>query len=109
MIVVDESILDPEIVGAIAAWYQGQVLTVRRLRPRTIIKDDAIPILLSQTSQPTFVTINVSDFWKKVRADRRYCIVTLEVAQEQALELPALLRRLFRLLIFAPKQHVWAR
>jgi hypothetical protein len=103
MIVVDESILDADIVRAIAVWYPVRVLTVLRLRPGMIIKDEAIPALLGQSSQPTFVTINVSDFWRRIRADHRYCVITLELAQEQALGLPDLLRRLLRVPEFHTK------
>ncbi|MEZ4707150.1 MAG: hypothetical protein R3A44_08095 [Caldilineaceae bacterium] len=93
MIVVDESIQDPLITEAIATWYRGQVLSVRNLRPGTLVKDDAIPPLLRTAAQPTFVTINVDDFWRKVEADRRYCIVAIVIEQHEALKVPLELRR----------------
>jgi len=103
MIVIDESIHEPGIIHAIAAWYQGQVLSIRKLRPGTLIKDDAIPALLSQAPQPTFVTINVVDFWRKVPADRRFCIIALEIAQDQTAKVPNVLRRLLSLAEFHTK------
>jgi hypothetical protein len=103
MIVVDESLIDPIILDAIAAWYQGRVLSVRRLRPNTVIKDDALPLLLGRVSQPTFVTINVRDFWRKVRADPRYCVIAFDLAQDQSLTLPGVLRQLLRLFEFRTK------
>lgn len=103
MIVVDENLIDPLIVDAIATWYRGPVVSLRRLRPGTIIKDDALPALLNQQSQATFVTNNVTDFWRIARADRRYCIIAFAVSQEQALEIPNLLRRLLRLAEFRTK------
>jgi len=63
MIVLDENLHDRRIIQAIAIWYSGQVVSVTTLRPRSIIKDDAIPILLRRTTLPTFITINVADFW----------------------------------------------
>src|SRR3712207_7436336 len=45
------------------------------LRPGTVIKDDAIPALLRQQSQPTFVTINERDFWRQVALDSHFCVV----------------------------------
>ena len=103
MIVIDESNHEPAIIHAIAVWYQGQVLSVRKLRPGTLIKDDGIPALLNQVTQPTFVTINVIDFWRKVPADRRFCIIALEIAQDQTANLPNGLRRLLRLTEFSTK------
>lgn len=96
MIVVDESIHSRRIREAIAAWYQGQVISVTALRSGSIVKDDGISVLLRQVVQPTFVTINVSDFWLKSRADQRCCIVALALNQSQAYEAPSLIRRLFR-------------
>ncbi|MFN8491725.1 MAG: hypothetical protein U0350_29265 [Caldilineaceae bacterium] len=103
MIVVDESIHGRRIREAIATWYQGQVVSVTTLRSQSIIKDDGISMLLRQVVQPTFVTINVTDFWLKFRADRRYCIVALALAQAQAHEAPGLLRRLLHLPEFHTK------
>lgn len=60
MIVVDENLSDALILDAIAKGYSGQVLTVIDLRPRSIIKDDAISTLLLKTDQPTVVTISVA-------------------------------------------------
>ncbi|NOX60858.1 MAG: hypothetical protein GXP42_02755 [Chloroflexi bacterium] len=96
MIVVDENIHDRRIMDAILDWYPGKVVSITSLRPGTIIKDDAIPGLLLKTSQPTFVTINVEDFWKKVSAHDGYCIVTIALPVERSREAPLLLRRLFR-------------
>lgn len=98
MIVVDETIQDNRIIHAIAEWYPGQVISVMDLRPATLIKDDGIPTLLSKVKQPTFVTINVDDFWLKFRANRHYCIVALPLTNVQAKhETSIWLRKLFLL------------
>lgn len=60
MIVLDEQLLGRNLELEIAKWYRGKILFITDLRPHTVIKDDAIPGLLRQQSQPTFVTIN----WK---------------------------------------------
>jgi hypothetical protein len=44
------------------------VLFITDLRPGTVIKDDAIPLLLRQQYQATFVSINETDFRQKVRS-----------------------------------------
>jgi len=72
MIVLDEHLTKQSLKMAIARWYQGQVRFIKPLRFGTLIKDDVIPTLLRQLKQPTFVTINWSDFWKKQPADRCY-------------------------------------
>ena len=65
MIVLDEQLLGRDIDKQIARWYQGAVCFIMDLRPNTVVKDDAIPRLLQQEDQPTFVTINERDFWRK--------------------------------------------
>jgi hypothetical protein len=75
MVVLDEQLLGRGIERDIARWYRGAVQFIIDMRPNTVIKDDAIPVLLRQQSQPTFVTINERDFWRKVPGDYRYCIV----------------------------------
>ncbi|MFN8486110.1 MAG: hypothetical protein U0350_00880 [Caldilineaceae bacterium] len=64
MIVLDECIDEDPIAQGVASWYQGKVISIRVLRPGTLIKDDDIATLLQRVVQPTFVTINVDDFWK---------------------------------------------
>ncbi len=96
MIVVDENIHDERILKAMAVWYPGQVVSITTLRPGTIIKDEAIPALLLQVTQPTFVTINVNDFWRRARPHSGYCIVAASIPKERVAEIPALLQALFR-------------
>jgi len=96
MIVVDENIHDARILDSIRRWYRGRVVSVVELRPQTVIKDDAIPALLLQAQSPTFITINVDDFWRKVSPHPRYCVVTIALPQPLALQVPELLHRLLR-------------
>jgi hypothetical protein len=44
MIVLDEHLEGLGLETAIARWYSGKIIAVRRLRPRTLVKDDAIPM-----------------------------------------------------------------
>lgn len=97
MLILDESIENPLIARSIATWYPGQVTSIRTLRPATLIRDEAIPTILYRVRQPTFVTINVDDFWKRTPADLRYAIVALEIQQNRASYLSILLRNLLRL------------
>jgi hypothetical protein len=103
MIVVDENIHDHRIIDAISAWYRGRVVSITTLRPSTVIHDDAIPTLLLQARQSTFVTINVSDFWPRVQSHDGFCIITVVLPQERGREVPDILRRLFRLPEFKTK------
>ncbi len=103
MIVVDENLHDHRIIDAIAAWYPGRVVSIKSLRPRSIIKDDAIPALLRQVIQPTFVTINVADFWRKIQPHGNYCVVNVALPKERIRETPGLLFRLLRLPEFRSK------
>ena len=103
MIIVDENLHDQRIMEAISAWYPGQVVSVATLRPGTVIKDEAIPALLLKAVQPTFVTINVTDFWQKVRPHSGYCIIAVALSKERTREVPDLVRRFFRLPAFETK------
>ena len=95
MIVLDEQLLGRGIDEEIARWYRGSVVFVRDLRPKTLVKDDAIPQLLGKQRKPTFVTINAVDFWRKASADKRFSIVCFPFKDRAVPEIPLLLRRLF--------------
>jgi hypothetical protein len=105
MIVLDEELQDLGLEEAISDWYRGSVLLVKTLRPGTVIKDEAIPGLLRRIRQPTFVTINHGDFWRRVTAGREFCLLCLRLTADQADEVPRWLRRLFRLSEFHAKNR----
>jgi hypothetical protein len=100
MIVLDENLHGYRIL---AAWSPGKVISVTSLRRGSLIKDEVIPVLLRTAVQPTFVTINVADFWRKVKSHNDYCIITVDLPQERAREVPDLVRRLFRIPDFKTK------
>ena len=97
MIVLDEQLLGRNLETLIGTWYPGSVVYITDLRINTVIKDDAIPALLRQQSQPTFITINVSDFWQKVAIDDRFCVMCFTLpdarVREIALKLRAVVQR----------------
>ena len=103
MILLDENVHQESLMASIAAWYRGQVHSLTALRPNTLIKDEAIPALLRSVRQPTFVTTNVTDFWRRVPAHSRYSVVCVALPSERLHELPPLLRRLLRLPEFNTK------
>jgi hypothetical protein len=103
MILLDENVHQQSLVASIATWYRGQVRSLTTLRPNTLIKDEAIPIVLRRVRQPTFVTTNVADFWRRVPAHVRYSIVCVALPNERLHELPSLLRQLLRLPEFNTK------
>jgi len=97
MIVLDEQLLSYGVQASSARWYRGTVTDVTQLRPNTVILDEAIPMLLRAVSRPTFVTINVADFWRRLTPDPRFCIVCCAVPDTRAQEVPDLLRRVLAL------------
>lgn len=104
MIVLDEQLKGRRRLDEIIArWYQGPVIFVTELRPNTIIKDEIIPVLLRQVNQPTFITINETDFWRKFPADERFCLVCFALTDAKADEIPQQLRRLLQMPEFAHK------
>lgn len=96
MIVLDEQLLGRQIKREIEQWYRGKVCFITDLRPGSVIKDEAIPGLLRQNRRSIFVTINERDFWRRIPADPRYCVVCLVLSDPRAGMLPELLRRVLR-------------
>ena len=105
MIILDEQLLGRNLDKEIAKWYRGKVLFITDLRPNTIIKDQAIPHLLRQYPQATFVTINVPDFWEKAKADKHFCIMCFALSDARIGQLSDMLRRLFRHPLFSTKYN----
>jgi hypothetical protein len=103
MIVLDEHLSGAGIAEAIGHWYRGRVALVTELRPGSVIKDDAVPALLRTLSDPTFVTIDWTDFWLRTKAHPNFCLVCFTLPTRCALEIAPLLRRLFRLAPFRTK------
>ena len=97
VIVLDENLQPLGTRSPIVDWYPGRVCYVADLDPGVVIKDAAIPAYLRQLRGATFVTTNVSDFWRRVRADTRFCVVCLALPNERLREVPNLLRSLFRM------------
>jgi hypothetical protein len=103
MLVLDEQLLGRDLDSALARWYRGPVLFITDLRPGTVIKDDAIPVLLREQHLATFLTINETDFWRKVAIDAHFCVVGFTAPDSRANEIPTLLRAVFRLAAFQTK------
>lgn len=104
MIVLDEQLLGRNIEKQIAHWYQGAVCFIIDLRPNSVIKDDAIPKLLQKENEPTFVTINETDFWRKIAINSQFCAVCFVLPDSKAREIPARLRELFDRPLFDTKK-----
>ena len=104
MIVLDEQLQGLGLEEAVARWYRGAVFVVKKLRPGMVIKDEAIPTLLRQLKQPTFVTIDYMDFWRRIPADNAFCLICLELPTERVEEIPVRLRHLLRLPEFKTKK-----
>jgi hypothetical protein len=105
MIVLDEHLSDARLETAISRWYRGQIVFVKMLRPRTLVKDDSIPTLLRLSKQPTFITIDWRDFWRQIQADNRYCIICFALDIKHVDEIPNLLRRVLDLAPFKTKNN----
>lgn len=105
MIVLDEQLLGRNLEVEIARWYRGAVCFTTDLRPNTVIKDDAIPQLLHQANQPTFVTINVNDFWGKIPITDGFCVVCFALPDSHIDQISSRLRALLGHPSFASKNE----
>jgi hypothetical protein len=103
MIVLDEAIAGQDVVNSLR-WYRGRVVSIKQLRPDIRIPDEAIPTLLRLVRHPTFLTINTTDFWRRIRADESYCALCFPLPDDRAEEVGILTRRLFRLPEFKTKK-----
>jgi hypothetical protein len=103
VIVLDENLLVLRLGNPIAAWYPGRGCAITDLDPGAIIKDETIPTYLRRSKGVTFVTTNVSDFWRLISADKRYCILCFVLPNDRLRELPVLLHRLLRMPEFKTK------
>jgi hypothetical protein len=77
-------ILSYGLQAFIARWYRGTVTDVTQLRLYMVILDEAIPMLLRTGSRPTFVTINLADFWRRLAPNHRSYIVCCTVPHSRA-------------------------
>jgi len=109
MIVLDEELQGLGLEEKISNWYRGSILLIKALRPGTVIKDEAVPKLLRQIRQPTFVTINYSDFWRRVAAEKSFCLLCFKLTADQVDELPLFLRRIFKIPEFQTKTCEWEK
>ena len=96
MIVLDENLIGLEIETRLARWYPGRICFVTELRPNSVIKDESVTVLLQRELQPTFVTINETDFWRRAAMTNAFCIVCAALPDWRATEVPVLIRRLLR-------------
>jgi len=103
MIVLDEQLLAPDIGKAIRRWYKGQVIGITELRPGTLIKDDSIAPLLHKARSPIFITINVGDFWRRMKPDPHFTVACFDFPHEKAGVIPKLLRQLLQFEPFRTK------
>ncbi|MBI4672101.1 MAG: hypothetical protein HY741_10605 [Chloroflexi bacterium] len=94
MIVLDEQLLGRNLHIEMARWYPGAIIYVSSLRPNSVIKDEALPTLLREQNQPTFVTINETDFWQRIPASESYCVVCFALTDARVREIPQRLRAL---------------
>lgn len=109
MIVLDEHLEGLGLEAVIGHWYPGKVSVIQKFRPGTLVKDDVIPVLLRQAKQPTFITINWPDFWRRVAADKRYCVICFPLPRERTHEIPDLLRQVLKLKQFDTKARRMGR
>ncbi len=99
-IILDDQLFPFEVLVPIARW-----ATVQRLRdvhPNEVIKDERVPVILRELRQPTFVTIDMA-FWSRRLCDVRYCIVCFPLRNDEQHLIPGMLRQLLRLPEFHSK------
>jgi len=109
MPVLDEQLLGRNIEAALSRWYRGSVRFITDLRPGTVIKDEAIPDLLRQQHQATFLTINEPDFWRKVAIDDHFCVFASRCQTRAHARSPICCARSSGYRLFEPRRAGWER
>jgi hypothetical protein len=79
------------------------VVNIKEFRPYKKILDPQIPSLLLEAKQPTFVTVNYDDFWRKTAPHPRYCILCLKLEATQTLLVPEIVREVFKMPLYKTK------
>jgi hypothetical protein len=81
-------------------------LSLRFLNWNSSQPDDcARRAIIQQQNQPTFVTINEKDFWRKVAINARFCVVCFALPDSRVYEIPTRLRSLFHHSVFETKEE----
>ncbi len=62
-----------------------------------------MPTLLLRAKQPTFVTINFRDFWRRIEAHRGYCIICIPLNTDDWAEVDPILREVLSMPEFRTK------
>ena len=99
-IILDDQLLPLDVLVPIARW--ATVQRLRDIRPGEVIKDERVPMILRELRQPTFVTIDMA-FWARRLCDLRYCIVCFPLRNDEQQLIPGMLRQLLRLPEFHSK------
>ena len=99
-IVLDDQLFPLDVLVPIARW--ATVQRLRDVRPGEVIKDERVPVILRDLRQPTFVTIDMG-FWTRRMCDVRYCMVCFPLRNDEQRLIPGLLRQLLRLPVFHSK------
>jgi hypothetical protein len=95
LVVVDEHLDHFQVTEALQGWITAEQIGVE-LRSEKRFSDERIISLLIRLKRRTFVTID-SDFYKKRLCHRAYCLIYFHLTMEQQAQIPALLRRLFKI------------
>jgi hypothetical protein len=93
-LVLDDQLDVQIILPRLEAWTSA--VRLQYLRPGERILDDRVPEILQTLKTPTFVTID-HGFWNRKLCHPGFCILYFELRADEQEQLPALLRRLFRL------------
>jgi hypothetical protein len=78
------------------------------LRSGTVSKDDAIPVLLYQQRQTSFLTRTETDFWGKVAIDGCFCVLCF-TPPDARVKFPICCLASFEHQLFRPKCTKWER
>jgi hypothetical protein len=92
--VIDDQLHQVLVRDAIARWSTARF--PREFRPREVVKDERVPVVLRTLQTPTFITID-EGFWKRTWRDRRYCIIFFALRHDEQADIAPLLRQLVRL------------
>ena len=99
-IVLDDQLFPLDVLVPIARW--STVQRLRDVRPGEVIKDERVPVILRELRQPTFVTIDMA-FWNRRLCDLHYCLVCFPLRNDEQALIPIMLRRLLRMPTFRSK------
>ena len=102
LLLLDDQLDVHQVLFPIRKWAKARLL--HQVRPGEHVLDERVPAILRTLKQPTFITIDVH-FWDRRLRHPDYAILYFVLRDDEQDQLPGLLRTLFRRVEFRTRSR----